>query len=421
MSDRLPRPTSWCLWRHSWLTLSRPGVQMGLDALNSSDGVATADEHEPELACNHCAGSSYLKATFLAGVQAQAISFSLDQQNTNLQIGCNALFFGGLFLDVLSGTIAIVGAIQLQRTYTLLQQRESALTSLSEVLKDTAQFSKEFQRDNLALAHHLRFLKMIVFRLLQSPRLWNELSVQLKESADLAEDILRESNLDDADRITVAYSLADYRYTTNRLAKTAFRTSLGFAASLTAPWLVLAGLCSFTAGVVCLVLYSQPVEVSATSFSVLGGTGLVLFTVLAVIIGVDPRPVTLPFPDGRKTNAQDQRRDERGRDRDKAAQENTTTEKSFALYGEGAETRGKTRGNILGAGVNGSMRFVRHTSETVKKEEKLPATEGGPASEKVGKSLTKIAADDHRGFLWDSWQQPERKKRVRWLSGQNET
>jgi hypothetical protein len=160
----------------------------------------------------------------------------------NLQIACNALFFGGLFIDVLSGTIAIVGAIHLQRPYTLLQQRESALTSLSEVLKDSAQYSKEFQRDNLALAHHLRFLKMIVFRLIQSPRLWNELSSQLKKSADLAEDILRESNLDDADRITVAYSLADYRYTTNRLAKTAFRTSLGFAASLTAPWLVLAGL-----------------------------------------------------------------------------------------------------------------------------------------------------------------------------------
>jgi hypothetical protein len=76
------------------------------------------------------------------------------------------------------------------------------------VLKDTAQSSKEFQRDNLALVHHLRFLKMIVFRLIQSPGLWNELSVQLKKSADLEEDILRESNLDDADRITVAYSLA---------------------------------------------------------------------------------------------------------------------------------------------------------------------------------------------------------------------
>ncbi|KAJ7812421.1 hypothetical protein B0H13DRAFT_2383253 [Mycena leptocephala] len=198
----------------------------------------------------------------------------------DLQITCNALFFAGLFLDVLSGTIAIVGAIQLH-----------------EVLKDTTQSSKEFQRNNLALAHHLRFLKMIVFRLLQSPRLRNELSSQLKKSADLAEDILRESNLDDTDRITVAYSLADYWYTTNRLAKTAFRTSLGFAASLTAPWLILAGLCSFTAGVVCLVLYREPFAVWATSFAVLGGTGFVLFAVLAVIIGIDPRPVTLPFPD----------------------------------------------------------------------------------------------------------------------------
>jgi hypothetical protein len=131
-------------------------------------------------------------------VQAQAISFSLDTQDTNLQTACNALFFGGPFIDVLSGTIVIVRATQLQRTYTLLQRRESALTSLSDVLKDTAPSSKEFQQDNLALAQHLRFLKMIVFRPLQSPRLWNELSVQLKKSADLAEDLLRESNLDDA-------------------------------------------------------------------------------------------------------------------------------------------------------------------------------------------------------------------------------
>jgi hypothetical protein len=45
------------------------------------------------------------------------------------------------------------------------------------------------------------------------------------------------------------------------------------------------------------VLYSQSVEVWETSFAVLGGTGFVLFVVLAVIIGVDPRPVALPFPD----------------------------------------------------------------------------------------------------------------------------
>ncbi|KAJ7866131.1 hypothetical protein B0H13DRAFT_2067088 [Mycena leptocephala] len=114
-------------------------------------------------------------ATFLAGVQAQAISFSLDQQTTTCKSHATHSS-SGLFIDVLSGTIAIVGAIQLQRTYTLLQQRESALTSLSD----------EFQRDNLALAHHLRFLKMIVFRLIQR--------------------YLRESNLDNADRITVAYS-----------------------------------------------------------------------------------------------------------------------------------------------------------------------------------------------------------------------
>ncbi|KAF7356388.1 hypothetical protein MVEN_00971400 [Mycena venus] len=229
---------------------------------------------------------------------------SIQLMNTNLNslaiiatflAGGNALFFGGLFADVLSGTIAIVGAIQLQRTYTLLHQRESALTSLGDVL--TPQPLKESEQDNLALMHHLRFLKMIVFRLLQNPRLWNELSSPLKQSADLVERTLRESELDDAHRITVVYSMADYRYTTNRLAQTAFRTSLGFAASLTVPWLVLAGLCSLTTGALSLVLSSQRIEVWVTSLAVLGGTIVLLIVLLVVIIGGDPRPVTAPFHD----------------------------------------------------------------------------------------------------------------------------
>ncbi|KAF7368261.1 hypothetical protein MVEN_00146800 [Mycena venus] len=271
-------------------------ADMGSTQARTRDWMRSIRQTETLQLMNTNLNSLALIATFLAGVQAQAISFSLDKNDTNLEIASNALFFGGLFADVLSGTIAIVGGVELQRTYTLLRQRESSLTRLSDVLKGTAQSSKEFQRDGLALAHHLHFLGLIVFRLLQSPQLWNELSSQFKKSADLMEDILRGSELDAANRIKVLYAMADYRYTTNQLAKTAFRTSLGFAASRTAPWLVLAGLCSFTAGAVCLVLYSQPVEALATSITVLGGAGFLLFMVLASIAGVHPRSVAIPFP-----------------------------------------------------------------------------------------------------------------------------
>ncbi|KAJ7677108.1 hypothetical protein DFH06DRAFT_1169796 [Mycena polygramma] len=195
-------------------------------------------------------------ATFLAGVQAQAISFTLDNNETPLQTTTNTLFFAGLFIDVLSGTIAIVGAVQLQRTYGRLQQRETSLTALQDVSKNMPQAP---ELDNVVLAHHLRFLGMVIFPLLHTPRLWDALSEPLKQSANLVEQIFRESDRDHADRITLAYALADYRHTTNRLANSAFRTTLGFAASLTVPWLILAGLCSFASGAAILAFESQPI------------------------------------------------------------------------------------------------------------------------------------------------------------------
>ncbi|KAJ6572990.1 hypothetical protein B0H10DRAFT_2105982 [Mycena sp. CBHHK59/15] len=234
-------------------------------------------------------------ATFLAAVQAQAITFSLDKNSTNLQTASNALFFGGLFVDVLGGTIAVVGSVQLQRTYRLLQQRESSLTSLNDVLKNLSRSQRG--QDNLALVHHLRLLEIVIFPLLHSPRLWKSLSKPLNESADLVEQILNDSELEDSLRITYMYSISDYRHATTRLATSRFRTSLGFAASLTVPYLVMAGLGCFTAGAVCLVLDSQPVQVWATSFGVLGGTMLSLIAVLGVIVGVEPRRIGLPFHD----------------------------------------------------------------------------------------------------------------------------
>ncbi|KAJ7731630.1 hypothetical protein B0H16DRAFT_1583243 [Mycena metata] len=236
-------------------------------------------------------------ATFLAAVQAQVLSSSLDKDDTNLQIATNALLFGGVFVNVLSGTIAIVGAIQLQRTHGLLKQRESSLTTLRDGLKNADRSSKEREHDEVALVHHLRVLEMVIFPLLHTPRLWNTHSTALTKSANLVEQIVRESDFDDSFQITAPYALSEYRHTTDRLAQSALLTSLGFTASLTVPWLVLAGLGCFTAGVACLVLDSQPVQVWATSFAVLGATALLLILVLVCTLGFNPRPVRRPFRD----------------------------------------------------------------------------------------------------------------------------
>ncbi|KAJ7087118.1 hypothetical protein C8R44DRAFT_893280 [Mycena epipterygia] len=238
-------------------------------------------------------GSLAIVATFLAAVQAQVISSSLDRNMTNLETASNALFFAGLFVDVLGGTIAIVGSVQIQRAYGLVKQRESSLAGLKDALNSSSRSAEE--QDTVALVHHLHYLERVIFPLLHSPGLWSSLSTPLKQSADLVEQIIKDSDVDDHVRITIAYSLSDYRHTTNRLAASSFFTSLGFAASLTVPSLVVAGLVCFTAGASCFVLDTQPVSVWATSFGVLGGTMLLLITVIGFITGIDPRPVSRPF------------------------------------------------------------------------------------------------------------------------------
>ncbi|KAJ7774072.1 hypothetical protein B0H16DRAFT_1510927 [Mycena metata] len=220
--------------------------------------------------------------TFLAAVQAQAITFSLDKNDTRLRRASNALFFGGLFFDVLAGAIAVMGSVQLQRTYGLLQQREASLGSLEAAFKRNS--GSQNKQDDLGLLHHLRLLERVIFPLLHSPRLWNSLSQSFQDSADLVEKISKDCNLEDFHRITCAYAISDYRHATTRLETFRFYTSLGFAASLTAPYPVMAGLGCLTGGAICLVLDSQPVQVWATSLGVLGGTLLLLVAVLGVIV-----------------------------------------------------------------------------------------------------------------------------------------
>ncbi|KAJ7631814.1 hypothetical protein B0H17DRAFT_1217688 [Mycena rosella] len=264
-----------------------------LSQMKSSEGMGSIRQTGSLQLVNTNLNSLAVIATFLAAVQAQAISFSVDKNTTKVEIATNTLFFAGLFVDVLSGTIAIVGSVQLQRTYGLLKQRESSLAGLKTAVKTLSSSSNA--KDALALVNHLHYLERVMFPLLQSPRLWNSLSQPLRQSADLVEQIIKDSEFEDHLRITFVYSLADYRRITNRLASSRFRTSLGFTASLIVPGLVIAGLCCFMAGALCFVLDSQPVQVWATSIGVLAGTLLLLLTVLG--LNIDPRTIELPFND----------------------------------------------------------------------------------------------------------------------------
>ncbi|KAJ7134366.1 hypothetical protein C8R44DRAFT_729820 [Mycena epipterygia] len=275
---------------HTTKELALLGISMAktVSQVTTRDWLRSIRQTDSLKLMNDNLNSLAIIATFLAAVQAQAISFSLNNNNTNLQITANALFFAGLFADVLSGSIGIVGAVQLQRTYSLVQQRQSSLVDLSDALKSP----EGREQDNLALMHYRRFLEMVIFPLLHSPRLWNTLSAPLNQSAQHVENLIRSENLNAA-----FYPLENYRHATNQLAKCRIGTSLGFAASVTVPPFVLAGLGCFAAGAMCLVLDSQPIPVWTASFVVVGGTVILLLAVLVFIGGIDPRPVALPFPD----------------------------------------------------------------------------------------------------------------------------
>jgi predicted kinase len=52
-------------------------------------------------------GSSFSgKATFIAAVQAQVITYAYQNNSTALEVTINAIFFTGLFLDIVGGCMA---------------------------------------------------------------------------------------------------------------------------------------------------------------------------------------------------------------------------------------------------------------------------------------------------------------------------
>ncbi|KAJ7068715.1 hypothetical protein C8F01DRAFT_1119075 [Mycena amicta] len=217
-------------------------------------------------------------AVFLAGVQAQAISFSLNQNATRVEIVTNAFAFAGLFLDVLGGSWALVGLIQLQHSQALLNERKLAISNLRETIKLALTGMNDSKQ--LTLLNHLHLLEKVIFPPIYHPQLWTEMSDPLRNSALTMEKILR--TLDESFQISAAFSLEDYRNSTEALMAASARTSLGLTASVAVPLIVIAGLCCFALGALCLAVSSQPVEVWATSIAVVGVT-LLLFAIVFLV------------------------------------------------------------------------------------------------------------------------------------------
>ncbi|KAF7332446.1 hypothetical protein MKEN_00126600 [Mycena kentingensis (nom. inval.)] len=215
-----------------------------------------------------------LIAIFFAGVQAQTISASLNQTDTALNVVTNCLAFAGLFFDVLGGNWAIVGSIQLQSTHALLSERKTAISELREALKKVQSDSRQ-----LALLNHLHILDKTILAPIYHPQLWKELCETFQQSTEGMERVLR--TMDDAVQISAAYSIADYRDATRALKRYASQTSLGIAASIAVPSIVIAGLACFAAGASCLAVSSQPTAVWATSFGVVAAT-ILLFSIVFV-------------------------------------------------------------------------------------------------------------------------------------------
>jgi hypothetical protein len=73
-------------------------------------------------------GSSFSgKATFIAAVQAQVITYAYQSNSTALEV---TIFFTVLFLDIVGGCMAYIVAVQLQHIYALLLRRTNSVSQI---------------------------------------------------------------------------------------------------------------------------------------------------------------------------------------------------------------------------------------------------------------------------------------------------
>jgi hypothetical protein len=213
-----------------------------------------------------------IKATFLAGVQIQALTFSISNNHTTLQAASNVFGFAGILLDILAGCFALIGVIQLQKLHSLLLRRSSCVDIISSTLKE---------RHELALLQDVWFLETMFLRVLGNIRAWDEL---LPDLQDMAKEIQSEIRKDPKNMNDIA--LLDYIKTADELANLRFGirrrgTIVAFVAVKIVRILVLLGAMFFILGMLCFVKYGQPIGVWVACFVVVGMT-LLVFILLVV-------------------------------------------------------------------------------------------------------------------------------------------
>jgi hypothetical protein len=223
-------------------------------------------------------------------VQAQVITYAIQDNSTHLQVAVNALFFSSLFLDILGGCTAYVVAVQLQQFYALLLRRTTSISRITSTLEqytppppqEAPGISKPVP-DLAALSLHIQFLEVILFHALSTNNsttpAWHNALLKVQESRRSIDDIVR---ILDKRLHTRAYiHLQEYQRTTDELDKWRAQVRIASLAIWVLRMVVCAGIVCFVAGGLCYVKGSQPPGVWVTSFMIVGGV-FVLFVVLVV-------------------------------------------------------------------------------------------------------------------------------------------
>ena len=223
------------------------------------------------------------KATFIAAVQAQVITYSYQSNSTNLEVAINAIFFTGLFLDITGGCMAYIVSLQLQHIYALLLRRT---TSISQIVNALDQYTPPPGVDpsrlkavaNLpSVSIHILFLEIVFLHALTNPSAWERSLTEMRTSQrDIEEIILF---LDKRLHIRANVHLQEYQRTTNELDKSRAAVSIANFAIVTLRMIVLVGVACCVVGGLCFVRDAQPSGVWITSFTVLGGI-LILFVII---------------------------------------------------------------------------------------------------------------------------------------------
>jgi hypothetical protein len=225
-----------------------------------------------------------IKATFIAAVQAQVITYVNQTDSTKLEIASSALFFAGLFLDVLGGCTAYVGSVQLQRIYTLLLRRTRSISAIINTLDQYTLPPPDAPTldpitDLSLLCLHIQFVEVMFLHALTNLPAWTPTLLKMQETGRSIEDITR--RLDKRLHARVCIPLQEYQRTTDELQRLRSEVSVAFSASAALPMIVFAGVICIIVGGLCHVKAAQPVGVWVTSFAVVG----VILILCLVMVG----------------------------------------------------------------------------------------------------------------------------------------